>query len=85
MDIRAVSGVMPVREEDQLDWDALWSYLVREGVLPADAGPIEAVQFPTGASNLTYLIQSGEFVAVLRRPPHGPLPPRAHDMGRESS
>ncbi|ACV57227.1 phosphotransferase family protein [Alicyclobacillus acidocaldarius] len=85
MDIRTVPGIMPVREEDQLDWEELRKYLVREGVLPADSGPLIAVQFPTGASNLTYLIQSGEFVAVLRRPPHGPLPPRAHDMGRESS
>ncbi|SIS85700.1 phosphotransferase family protein [Alicyclobacillus vulcanalis] len=85
MDIRTVSGVMPVREEDQLDWQHLRDYLVREGVLPEDAPDLCAVQFPTGASNLTYLIQSGEFVAVLRRPPHGPLPPRAHDMGRESA
>ncbi|WP_062306487.1 phosphotransferase family protein [Alicyclobacillus sendaiensis] len=85
MDIRTVPGVMPVREEDQLDWERLRAYLVREGVLPAEADPLVAVQFPTGASNLTYLIQSGAFVAVLRRPPHGPLPPRAHDMGRESS
>lgn len=85
MDIRAIPGVMPVREEDRLDWNRLRDYLVRKGVLPADSAPLYAVQFPTGASNLTYLIQSGEFVAVLRRPPHGPLPPRAHDMGRESS
>jgi len=40
-------------------------------------------QFPAGHSNLTYLLNTavGEF--VLRRPPLGPLAPRAHDMARE--
>jgi len=46
--------------------------------------PLEIKQFSTGVSNLTYLIQSGDWEAVLRRPPSGPLPPKAHDMKRES-
>lgn len=45
---------------------------------------LEISQFSTGLSNLTYLIRSGEWEAVLRRPPLGELPPKAHDMKRES-
>jgi aminoglycoside phosphotransferase (APT) family kinase protein len=44
---------------------------------------LEVRQFPTGASNLTYLLRIGAWEGVLRRPPHGPLPPKAHDMKRE--
>lgn len=45
--------------------------------------PVRIQQFPAGHSNLTYLLITslGEF--VLRRPPLGPLAPRAHDMARE--
>jgi aminoglycoside phosphotransferase (APT) family kinase protein len=40
-------------------------------------------QFPSGHSNLTYLLRSGDWEAVLRRPPLGPVAPRAHDKARE--
>src|SRR5207248_9987660 len=40
-------------------------------------------QFPAGHSNLTYLLRAGDWEAVLRRPPLGPVAPRAHDMVRE--
>jgi aminoglycoside phosphotransferase (APT) family kinase protein len=50
--------------------------------LPAD--PLRVRQFPSGASNLTFLLRVGDWEAVLRRPPFGPLPPRAHDMVREA-
>ena len=46
--------------------------------------PLEIKQYSTGVSNLTYYIQSGEWKGVIRRPPSGPLPPKAHDMRRES-
>lgn len=46
--------------------------------------PLQVRQFPSGASNLTYLIQLGDWEAILRRPPLGPVPPKAHDMGREA-
>src|SRR5918911_1519707 len=45
---------------------------------------MEVRQFPSGASNLTYLVKLGDWEGVLRRPPLGPVPPKAHDMGRES-
>jgi aminoglycoside phosphotransferase (APT) family kinase protein len=48
-----------------------------------DPARLEVEQFPAGQSNLTYLLRSGEWEAVLRRPPLGPVAPRAHDMARE--
>src|SRR5579864_3623512 len=44
---------------------------------------MEASQFPGGHSNLTYLVRFGSTELVVRRPPLGPVPPRAHDMARE--
>jgi aminoglycoside phosphotransferase (APT) family kinase protein len=40
-------------------------------------------QFPSGFSNLTYLIKVGGTDLVLRRPPFGRKAKTAHDMGRE--
>ena len=37
-----------------------------------------------GKSNLTFEVTSEAGTVVLRRPPAGPLLPRAHDMGREA-
>ena len=48
-------------------------------------GTLQVRQFPAGASNLTYLLQLGGWEGVLRRPPFGPVPPKAHDMQREAS
>lgn len=73
-----------VRRGEDFDREAVRRYLLEhvEGV-PADL-PMEVRQFPSGASNLTYLIRIGDWEAVMRRPPFGPLPPKAHDMKRES-
>ncbi len=46
-------------------------------------GPITVKQFPSGHSNLTYLLQAGNRQMVLRRPPHGTKAKSAHDMSRE--
>jgi len=40
-------------------------------------------QFPSGFSNLTYLIRVGEKEMILRRPPFGKKAKTAHDMSRE--
>ena len=78
----------PVRASEQLDWAALASYL-RER-LPGLAGvgfdgpaSLTVEQFPGGHSNLTYLLRFGGAEFVLRRPPFGPVAPKAHDMARE--
>jgi len=71
----------PVRQSEQLDWYRLADYLRRE--LKID-GEMQVSQFPGGHSNLTYDLRFGnDFEVVLRRPPFGPVPPRAHDMARE--
>ena len=78
MDTRAV------RTSENLDWQHLADYLRRELPEVAGAAAMEVEQFPGGHSNLTYLLRFGENEVVLRRPPFGPVPPRAHDMARES-
>ena len=77
-----------VRPTEQLDWSTLAAYLRRH--LPAHkiAGldldrDVDVSQFPGGHSNLTYLVRFGGAELVVRRPPLGPVPPRAHDMARE--
>jgi aminoglycoside phosphotransferase (APT) family kinase protein len=71
----------PIREDEKLDETRLEPYL-REH-LPETAGRMELLQFPGGHSNLTYQVKFGSTEYVLRRPPLGPLPKNAHDMGRE--
>ncbi|HEX7152046.1 MAG TPA: phosphotransferase family protein [Thermoanaerobaculia bacterium] len=75
-----MNDTRPVRASEQLDWEKLADYLRRE--LGID-GAMEVAQFPGGHSNLTYDVAFGERELVLRRPPLGPVPPRAHDMARE--
>src|ERR1700756_3797918 len=82
------SDTKPVRESEQLDWGALTNY-VREKLTSMlapqfDAAlPMTVEQFPGGHSNLTYLLRFGDQEFVMRRPPFGPVPPKAHDMARE--
>ena len=81
-----------VRPAEQLDWAALAAYL-REHLPVHHLGheidgldlsrEMEIEQFPGGHSNLTYLARFGGGELVVRRPPLGPVPPKAHDMARE--
>ena len=77
-----------VRASERLDWEALAAY-ARPRLAAAlgggfdEAAPLAVEQFPGGHSNLTYLLRFGARELVLRRPPFGPVPPRAHDMARE--
>ncbi|HEV7843830.1 MAG TPA: phosphotransferase family protein [Pyrinomonadaceae bacterium] len=82
------SDTKPVRASEQLDWEALARYvreklsvLLGEGFDPQ--APLVVEQFPGGHSNLTYLLRFGTQEFVMRRPPFGPVPPKAHDMARE--
>ena len=62
-------------------WHGLAKYLAGVGMeLDLDTPP---QQFAGGFANLNYLIRVDGRPAVLRRPPKGPLPPGAYDMGRE--
>lgn len=51
--------------------------------IPGLQGRMAIQQFPSGHSNLTYLITFGDREMVLRRPPLGTKAKTAHDMGRE--
>jgi aminoglycoside phosphotransferase (APT) family kinase protein len=73
-----------IRSGEDLDRDAVERYL-REHVTGVPDGPLQVRQFASGRSNLTYLLRVGDWEAVLRRPPLGPVPPRAHDMEREAA
>ncbi len=72
-----------VREGERFDLPKVELYL-RKHVEGIGEGSLQVRQFPSGASNLTYLVQIGGWEGVLRRPPFGPVPPKAHDMERES-
>jgi len=71
----------PVRQGEELNLEALGQYL-RGKIDGAESG-ITLSQFPSGHSNLTYLLAAGSHEYVLRRGPLGPVPPKAHDMARE--
>ena len=54
------------------------------GVVGLDvSAEMRVSQFPGGHSNLTYAVRFGNAELVLRRPPLGPVAPKAHDMARE--
>jgi aminoglycoside phosphotransferase (APT) family kinase protein len=75
-----VLDTIPVRQGERFDLASLATFLAQQG-FAVDGLHVE--QFPAGHSNLTYLLKAGEWQAVLRRPPLGPVAPRAHDMQRE--
>jgi aminoglycoside phosphotransferase (APT) family kinase protein len=71
-----------VRPGEELDAARLGEYL--RGRLDGAEGDAPGIeQFPGGHSNLTYLLRMGGREYVLRRPPIGPVAPKAHDMARE--
>lgn len=71
----------PIREGEQLDEKVIETYL--KDTIEGLSGDIRIKQFPSGFSNLTYLINVGDKEMVLRRPPIGANIKTAHDMGRE--
>jgi aminoglycoside phosphotransferase (APT) family kinase protein len=70
-----------VRPGEELNRVALADYLNKN--LPGGAFDLEVEQFPNGHSNLVYLVRTDQREYVLRRPPLGPVAPKAHDMARE--
>lgn len=69
------------RAGEDLDLATLEDYLKTQ--IPGLNGPLAVEQFPSGYSNLTYLLRVGDRDLVLRRPPFGSKVKSAHDMGRE--
>ena len=70
-----------VRQGEELDVKAIEPFL--KDKIPGLSGPLVLEQFPSGYSNLTYLLRIGNRELVLRRPPFGRKAKTAHDMGRE--
>jgi aminoglycoside phosphotransferase (APT) family kinase protein len=69
------------RPGEELALDRLAPYL--KAAVPGLDGELEALQFPAGHSNLTYLLRIGDRELVMRRPPFGKKPKSGHDMKRE--
>src|ERR1044072_504645 len=65
-----------VRKGEELPAERLREYL-------GASAPLIIEQFPSGFSNLTYLIRADDRELVLRRPPVGAKIKTAHDMSRE--
>jgi aminoglycoside phosphotransferase (APT) family kinase protein len=75
-----MKDLTPVREEDRFDVERMHQWL--RPFINVDALP-EVLQFRSGASNLTYLLQYPDRELVLRKPPVGTKAASAHDMKRE--
>ncbi len=70
-----------VRAEDAFDVAAVDAVL--KDAVPGLEGAPTVRQFPSGASNLTYLLSYPGRDLVLRRPPRGAKPKSGHSMIRE--
>lgn len=66
---------------DEFDWDGFRRYLA--AAVESLEGELDIRRFTGGFSNLTYLVAIGAKEFVVKRPPTGPRPKGAHDMGRE--
>jgi len=74
-----------VRAGEELDMARLQPFLHHHF---RNSGPFSVEQFPSGHSNLTYLVRmgnerQGSMEVILRRPPFGSKVRSAHDMARE--
>jgi len=76
-----VDKAAPIRTGEELDTTALAACLAVH--FGGGEEGLEILQFPSGYSNLTYMLKFGERRLVLRRPPFGTKAKTAHDMGRE--
>lgn len=79
--ISLVDPAVAPRPGETLDARVLGEYLARQ--LPGLTLPLTVRQFPSGFSNLSYLLTAGGREMVLRRPPPGTRPKSGHDMARE--
>ncbi len=79
--MEATDRATAVRSGEEIDANAVKTYL--KDVITDLRGDIQISQFPSGFSNLTYLITAQDRQMVLRRPPIGANVTAGHDMGRE--
>ncbi|MCJ1907969.1 phosphotransferase family protein [Planococcus ruber] len=70
------------KSQDSINWEVVEQHL-RKSIPNLPDGKLNVRQFSEGYSNLTYLLNIADWEGVLRRPPFGEVPPKAHDMQRE--
>ena len=70
-----------IRKGEAFDFDQLQSYL--DTFFGNKNSEMEVLQFPSGYSNLTYLVRYNDRDYVIRRPPFGAKIKSGHDMSRE--
>jgi len=75
-----VDQAIDVRQDELINLSSLQEYLHKK---LNNNSNLELLQFPSGYSNLTYLLKTGNQSMVLRRPPHGANIKSGHDMRRE--
>ena len=78
-----MSDTAPIRPDERFDEDRVADYLRAHIGDIVGSGPIEFLQFPGGAANLTYLARTEDIELVLRRAPLGSVAKGGHDMERE--
>jgi aminoglycoside phosphotransferase (APT) family kinase protein len=76
-----VDDAVKTRSGEELDPEKVGTFL--KDNIPNLNGEVVIRQFPSGFSNLTYLVGVGDTEFVLRRPPFGKKAKTAHDMLRE--
>lgn len=64
-----------------IDWGAFEQFIKTSLFLEDEEMIVKP--FSEGYSNLTFLVKIGDWEGVLRRPPYGEVPKKAHDMQRE--
>lgn len=79
---KPLKETVSVRPGEELDAVTLKRFL-QNHFEDLPSGPLQIEQFGAGHSNLTYLLKIDDWEAVLRRPPLGPVAPKAHDVERE--
>ena len=70
-----------IRSGEELNTKSLLAFF--QTTFPAIDERVEITQFPSGFSNLTYLLRMVDKEWVLRRPPFGANVKSGHDMSRE--
>ncbi|MDN3015737.1 phosphotransferase family protein [Paenibacillus sp. BSR1-1] len=74
--------VNQLMDHEHINWVQL-EMLVRETFQGIPNDTMKIKKFSEGYSNHTYLLTIGDWEAVLRRPPFGEIPAKAHDIKRE--
>ena len=64
-----------------INWESLEQFIKTS--LSLDDEKMIVKPFSEGYSNLTFSVKIGDWEGVLRRPPYGEVPKKAHDMKRE--